>query len=184
MAKKLMVMLEDVTINRSEACIDVISSAVPHAQFMVICRPMCSLCRHNAYFVDLFVRVSNVAAINMYKSVSAAFEIFKAFKMRWRHYFSLQLMYYSCCSLGTACTERCSAITEMGKMHMVGRCLRLKTVKTVRCSLFPPEPTKLSSHYCDVLVAADMRKAMPRDVEKRSVIPLSRPVRPHELEFD
>jgi hypothetical protein len=29
-----------------------------------------------------------------------------------------------------------------------------------------------------------MRKAMPRDVEGRSVVPLARPVRPHELEFD
>ena len=26
-------------------------------------------CRHNAYFVDLFVRVSNHVAINMYKAV-------------------------------------------------------------------------------------------------------------------
>jgi N-terminal acetyltransferase B complex catalytic subunit len=29
-----------------------------------------------------------------------------------------------------------------------------------------------------------MRKAMPRDVEKKSVVPLNRPVKPHELEFD
>jgi hypothetical protein len=29
-----------------------------------------------------------------------------------------------------------------------------------------------------------MRKAMPRDVDGRSVAPLGRPVRPHELEFD
>ena len=32
--------------------------------------------------------------------------------------------------------------------------------------------------------AYDMRKAMPRDVRKTSVIPLKRPVRPEELEFD
>lgn len=31
---------------------------------------------------------------------------------------------------------------------------------------------------------ADMRKAMPRDVQKQSVVPLSRPVYPHELEHD
>ena len=31
---------------------------------------------------------------------------------------------------------------------------------------------------------ADMRKAMPRDKEKKSIIPLTRPVKPHELEFD
>lgn len=31
---------------------------------------------------------------------------------------------------------------------------------------------------------ADMRKAMPRDVKKQSVVPLTRPVYPHELEHD
>ena len=41
LAQKLMNYLEDVTINR-----------------------------HNAYFVDLFVRVSNTVAIEMYKAVS------------------------------------------------------------------------------------------------------------------
>jgi N-terminal acetyltransferase B complex catalytic subunit len=29
-----------------------------------------------------------------------------------------------------------------------------------------------------------MRKAMPRDVEKKSVIPLKHPVKPEDLEFD
>ena len=29
-----------------------------------------------------------------------------------------------------------------------------------------------------------MRKAMPRDVAKRSIIPLKKPVRPEDLEFD
>jgi N-terminal acetyltransferase B complex catalytic subunit len=31
---------------------------------------------------------------------------------------------------------------------------------------------------------ADMRKAMPRDVHKKSVIPLKRPVKPSELDDD
>lgn len=35
-----------------------------------------------------------------------------------------------------------------------------------------------------LLYPADMRKAMPRDVEKRSIIPWPNPVRPEELEFD
>jgi N-terminal acetyltransferase B complex catalytic subunit len=30
----------------------------------------------------------------------------------------------------------------------------------------------------------DMRKAMPRDVEKKSVIPMKRAVTPEELEYD
>jgi hypothetical protein len=33
-------------------------------------------------------------------------------------------------------------------------------------------------------VHADMRKAMPRDTEKKSVIPLKRAVTPDELEYD
>lgn len=33
-------------------------------------------------------------------------------------------------------------------------------------------------------VFADMRKAMSRDVHKESVIPLDRPIYPHELESD
>ncbi|GFH14369.1 N-acetyltransferase domain-containing protein [Haematococcus lacustris] len=32
--------------------------------------------------------------------------------------------------------------------------------------------------------AYDMRKAMPRDKLRKSVIPLKRPVKPEELEFD
>ena len=31
---------------------------------------------------------------------------------------------------------------------------------------------------------ADMRKAMPRDVLRKSVVPLKRPIHPHELECD
>ena len=31
---------------------------------------------------------------------------------------------------------------------------------------------------------ADMRKAMPRDVHKRSIVPLKRPIQPWELEHD
>lgn len=34
------------------------------------------------------------------------------------------------------------------------------------------------------VVLADMRKAMPRDVHKKSIIPLKRAVTPEELEYD
>jgi N-terminal acetyltransferase B complex catalytic subunit len=73
---------------------------------------------HNAYFVDLFVRVSNSVAINMYKGFGYS-------------------MY-----------------------------------RTVL------------NYYAGDEDAYDMRKAMPRDVKKESVIPLSKPVRPEDLEFD
>ncbi|KAI8108160.1 hypothetical protein M9434_006190 [Picochlorum sp. BPE23] len=74
--------------------------------------------RHNGYFVDLFVRASNKAAISMYEKLG-----------------------YS-------------------------------TYRTVL------------GYYSNDENALDMRKAMPRDVRKESIVPLSRPVRPEELEFD
>lgn len=34
-----------------------------------------------------------------------------------------------------------------------------------------------------ILFTADMRKALPRDTEKKSVVPLSHPVMPEDLEW-
>jgi N-terminal acetyltransferase B complex catalytic subunit len=73
---------------------------------------------HDAYFVDLFVRVSNTVAISMYRSFG--YSVYRTV-----------LQYYS------------------GDED-----------------------------------AYDMRKAMPRDVHMKSVIPLKKPVRPEDLEFD
>lgn len=73
---------------------------------------------HAGYFVDLFVRVSNAVAINMY--------------------------------------------TKFG--YTVYR--------------------RVLEYYSNNEDAFDMRKAMPRDVQKRSVVPLKKPVRPEDLEFD
>jgi N-terminal acetyltransferase B complex catalytic subunit len=73
---------------------------------------------HDAYFVDLFVRVSNAVAISMYE----------------------------------------------GFGYSVYR--------------------RVLSYYGGSEDAFDMRKAMPRDTQRLSVVPLSRPVRPDELEFD
>ncbi|KAK9827471.1 hypothetical protein WJX74_004436 [Apatococcus lobatus] len=73
---------------------------------------------HNGYFVDLFVRKSNNAAINMYKRLG----------------------------------------------YIVYR--------------------TVLGYYSGDEDAYDMRKAMPRDTRKRSVIPLKRPIRPEELEHD
>ena len=42
-------------------------------------------------------------------------------------------------------------------------------------------PTRASIKQEDAL---DMRKALPRDTLKKSVVPLKRPVRPEELEED
>lgn len=83
-----------------------------------ICLPPAAPQVHDAYFVDLFVRVSNTVAISMYRSFG--YSVYRTV-----------LQYYS------------------GDED-----------------------------------AYDMRKAMPRDVHKKSVIPLKKPVRPEELEFD
>mmetsp|Transcript_25400 Transcript_25400/g.40614 ORF Transcript_25400/g.40614 Transcript_25400/m.40614 type:complete len:175 (+) Transcript_25400:186-710(+) len=40
------------------------------------------------------------------------------------------------------------------------------------------------NYYAGQEDAYDMRKALPRDVEKRSVVPLTRPIHPWELEHD
>lgn len=45
-------------------------------------------------------------------------------------------------------------------------------------------PRRVLGYYSHNEDAFDMRKAMPRDKHKQSIIPLDRPVKPHELEFD
>eukprot|EP01100_Stratorugosa_tubuloviscum_P010873 TRINITY_DN4746_c0_g1_i1.p1 TRINITY_DN4746_c0_g1~~TRINITY_DN4746_c0_g1_i1.p1 ORF type:complete len:192 (-),score=57.87 TRINITY_DN4746_c0_g1_i1:34-555(-) len=72
---------------------------------------------HNAYFVDLFVRLSNYVAINMYE--------------------------------------------------------RMDYVKYRR----------VLAYYSGEEDAWDMRKALPRDINKKSIIPLTKPVRPEDLEW-
>ena len=42
----------------------------------------------------------------------------------------------------------------------------------------------LSGYYSGDEDAFDMRKAMARDADKLSVVPLKKPVRPEDLEFD
>ncbi|CAG9462903.1 unnamed protein product [Pedinophyceae sp. YPF-701] len=73
---------------------------------------------HDGYFVDLFVRKSNLVAIRMYEKFG--YSIYR----------------------------------------------------------------RIIGYYSGEEDAYDMRKAMRRDVEKLSVVPLDRPVRPEELEFD
>jgi hypothetical protein len=40
------------------------------------------------------------------------------------------------------------------------------------------------SSFINVFLFSDMRKALSRDVEKKSIIPLKRPITPGELEYD
>lgn len=78
--------------------------------------------RHNGWFVDLFVRPSNVVAINMYKGLG--YVVYRRV-----------LGYYS------------------------------------------------GSGDKDTEDAFDMRKSMPRDKDKVTMVPLEKPIHPHELEF-
>lgn len=80
------------------------------------CRPPPQV--HDAYFVDLFVRSSNVVAISMYEKLG--YSVYR----------------------------------------------------------------RVLGYYSGEEDAFDMRKAMKRDVAKASVVPLGRPVRPEELEYD
>eukprot|EP00898_Chlorokybus_atmophyticus_P005143 jgi/Chlat1/562/Chrsp103S01004 len=74
--------------------------------------------RYNGYFVDLFVRVSNAVAIQMYEKLG--YNVYR----------------------------------------------------------------RVLGYYSGNEDAFDMRKAMPRDVHRQSIIPLDRPIHPWELEND
>ncbi len=95
---------------------------------------------YNGFFVDLFVRVSNVVAIGMYRKLG--YVVYRQV-----------LGYYSGASPEDA----------YGAQHVLHDSRE--------------RPSLTLQH-------ADMRKALPRDVQKQSVIPLTRPVRPEEIEFD
>ena len=63
------------------------------------------------------------------------------------------------------------------------RCAAAKRPPTPnRPPLFSPRET--TGYYSGEEDAFDMRKAMPRDVDRKSVVPLTRDVHPHELDFD
>lgn len=46
--------------------------------------------------------------------------------------------------------------------------------------------TSFDLQFCvlSCLIFSDMRKALSRDIEKKSIIPLKRPITPDELEYD
>ena len=43
---------------------------------------------------------------------------------------------------------------------------------------------RVLGYYSGTEDALDLRKAMPRDVQRKSIVPLERPIHPHELEHD
>lgn len=104
---------------------------------------------YNAYFVDLFVRVSNALAISMYKRFG--YSVYR----RVLGYYSGEEDAFGMCLVGFR------------------RCVYLYHVCTYSCgAAFNATPLK-----------TDMRKALVRDRDRKSVIPMTRPITPNELEW-
>jgi len=114
---------------------------------------------HKAYFVDLFVRVSNASAIRMYNKVSRQ-RAPSAISMAFLHS-------HEPCVVAMLCN-----VDEHPAMYAVLLQFGYSIYRTVL------------GYYSGDENAYDMRKAMSRDKEGKSVIPLTRPIHPHELEHD
>ncbi len=114
---------------------------------------------HKAYFVDLFVRVSNASAIRMYNKVSRQ-RAPSAISMAFLHSHEPRVVAILC------------NVDEHPAMYAVLLQFGYSIYRTVL------------GYYSGDENAYDMRKAMSRDKEGKSVIPLTRPIHPHELEHD
>jgi N-terminal acetyltransferase B complex catalytic subunit len=98
--------------------------------------------RYNAYFVDLFVRISNSVAISMYEKFG--YTVYRRV-----------LEYY------TGIEEE----DAFGMLYMHSG---------ISCR---------NGSYITPNYKIDMRKALPRDVHKQSIIPLKHPIRVEDLEW-
>ena len=114
---------------------------------------------HKAYFVDLFVRVSNASAIRMYNKVSRQ-RASSAISMESVHSHETHVIAVLC--YVDEHPAMCAVLLQFG----------YSIYRTVL------------GYYSGDENAYDMRKAMSRDKEGKSVIPLTRPIHPHELEHD
>lgn len=114
---------------------------------------------HKAYFVDLFVRVSNASAIRMYNKVSRQ-RAPCAISMGSVHSHEMHVIAMLC--YVDQHLAMCAVLLQFG----------YSIYRTVL------------GYYSGDENAYDMRKAMSRDKEGKSVIPLTRPIHPHELEHD
>lgn len=163
LAQKLMGILEEITIKRCvpQRCVCCGSARrMWLARCCVLTRPRLALLRrHDGYFVDLFVRKSNSVAIGMYEKARGASK-----KRVW------------VCLLTSACCAVRVLYIPPGHRLLLGRGGR------VRCA--PGAAARSMRSALTLSARADMRKAMPRDVLKKSIIPLKRPVKPSELDDD
>lgn len=100
--------------------------------------------RKQAYFVDLFVRVSNKVAIKMYQQLE-------------------YIVYRTVLEYYTGNPDE-DAFGIQITVTFVTNFLNINWI------------------FCSFLLS-DMRKALSRDVKKKSVIPLTHPVRPEEIDW-
>lgn len=125
-----------------------------------------------AYFVDLFVRASNRVAIGMYRGMG-----YSAYRR--------VLGYYS----GGPAPPPDDEGEEGGEGGGKGKGGGAGNAAAARAGgggskgegSAAPAARRAEQRSEDAL---DMRKAMPRDIHEKSVVPLPHPVRPEDLEFD
>jgi N-terminal acetyltransferase B complex catalytic subunit len=111
---------------------------------------------HDGYFVDLFVRKSNTVAISMYEKVRATLT---------SAYQELNVL----------------ALQSFSLPHYVSTHLHLQRMgMQFGYTVY----RRVIGYYSGDEDAYDMRKAMPRDKRKESMIPMKRPIYPDELEYD
>ena len=107
--------------------------------------------------MDLFVRKSNAVAIGMYEKARRTPRLLAAPR-----------------------GSRSGAAVWLLRVPASHRLL-LRRGGRIRCARQVQPGVGRSAH---AYARADMRKAMPRDVLKKSIIPLKRPVKPSELDDD
>lgn len=138
-----------------------------------------SSCRKGGFFVDLFVRVSNQVAVNMYKRLG--YSVYRTV-----------IEYYSA-SNGEPDED---AYGESARVVILLFWVAAETWITcaahdselhhgfISCICQSEQEGALQRlHSWEIAFAvADMRKALSRDTEKKSIIPLPHPVRPEDIE--
>ncbi|KAK6239189.1 hypothetical protein QUC31_004658 [Theobroma cacao] len=112
-----------------------------------------------AYFVDLFVRASNTPAIKMYEKFPVSST------------FVFQSLVFVCMFVSGPYSLAMNLVVDVAQEDGIDQLGYVIYRRVLR-------------YYSGEEDGLDMRKALSRDIEKKSIIPLKRPVTPDELEYD
>lgn len=112
---------------------------------------------YNANFVDLFVRVSNALAISMYKRFG-----YSVYRRVLGYYSGEEDAFGPCLGKGGSTTMRLYHLYHVCTYGLMRRFVFLNALHPFQ---------------------TDMRKALARDRDKKSVLPMTRPITPNELEW-